>query len=803
MIATLLFATLTVGVYPPVALGRVTLKHDYPIQPVPFTKVHVHDRFWEPRIETNRTITVPYAFKQCEDTGRVANFDNAAAALRGEDTSKKPLPGYPFDDTDIYKVIEGASYCLSVRPDPKLDAYVDGLIKKIAAAQEPDGYLYTARTINPKHPHEWSGAERWVNEEDLSHELYNSGHLFEAAVAHYWATGKSNFLDVAKKNADLLVRTFGPGKRTIWPGHEIVEMGLAKMYRATGNQDYLNLAKFMIDVRGKGNSYSQSEMPVVKQDEAVGHAVRASYLFSGVADVAALTGDQDYVKAIDRLWQNVVDKKLYVTGGIGATGAGEAFGANYELPNSSAYAETCAAVGNDYWNERLFLLHGDAQYVDVFERTLYNGLLSGVGLNGKSFFYANPLASNGRYERSAWFGCACCPGNITRFIASVPGYVYGVRGQDLFVNLFMASDADITMPAGGTLKLKQVTNYPWQGAVHFAVDPSRSAHYTIRVRVPGWARNEASPGDLYTFVDQTSDKYTLKVNGKLVNAPSVSGYAVLNRKWKRGDTIDLNLPMPVRKVRANTNVDADRGLVALQRGPVVYCAEGRDIDGGHVQNIVIPDDASLSAEFKPELLGGVVEVSGKVLGLYKNKDGSLEHRPVQLNCVPYADWANRGRNEMAVWFADTDSAAQVISKFKPPYAQAKVTTSGGTDPWVINDQHQARKSSQPGAFFHWWPKKGTTEWVEYAFPTQTTLTESDLYWFDDTGLGECRPPASWKLFYKDVFGKWLPVETVDTFGVELDKYNVVHFKPVSTSALRLEVTLQSNWSAGIQQWVAK
>src|SRR5579875_356737 len=416
---------------------------DYPVQPVPFTAVHVNDVFWAPRINTNRVVTIPFAFQKCEETGRVNNFVRAAEALRGEphDTT---APGYPFDDTDIYKVIEGASYTLSVQYDPKLDAYVDGLIEKIAAAQEPDGYLYTARTIDPEHPHKWSGKERWVQEEVLSHELYDLGHLYEASVAHYQATGKRSFLNISLKSAELLCNTFGPGKRTIYPGHQIVEMGLVKLYRVTGDERYLALAKFMLDSRGPGgDSYNQAQAKVVDQREAVGHAVRATYMYSGMADVAAMTGDTAYITAIDAIWENVVSKKLYLTGGIGAKREGEAFGDNFELPNLTAYNETCAAVGNDFWNHRLFLLHADAKYIDVMERTLYNGLISGVSLDGKSFFYPNPLASIGGYDRSPWFGVACCPGNITRFMASVPGYMYAHQGDTLYVNLYAASKAQV------------------------------------------------------------------------------------------------------------------------------------------------------------------------------------------------------------------------------------------------------------------------------------------------------------------------------------------------------------------------
>ena len=409
--------------------GAARPAHDYPVQPVPFTAVHLDDVFWAPRIETNRQVTVPFAFQQCELSGRVDNFERAAAVLRGEMLTNKKPPGYPFDDTDLYKVIEGASYTLSVHPDPKLDSYVDSLIAKIGAAQEKDGYLYTTRTIDPQKPHPWAGTARWELEKVDSHELYNLGHLYEAAVAHYQATGKRSLLDIALRTADLLTATFGPGKKSIWPGHQITEMGLVKLYRVTGNERYLDLARFLLDQRGPdgdkgaGRTYNQSQAKIIEQTEAVGHAVRATYMYSGIADVAALTGDQAYLKAVDTIWQNLVARKLYLTGGIGATGSGEAFGADYEMPNMTAYNETCAAIGNDYWNHRLFLLHADAKYVDVMERTLYNGLISGVSLDGKSFFYPNPLESNGQHARSPWFGVACCPGNITRFMASVPGYL--------------------------------------------------------------------------------------------------------------------------------------------------------------------------------------------------------------------------------------------------------------------------------------------------------------------------------------------------------------------------------------------
>jgi DUF1680 family protein len=637
------------------------------VKPVPFTAVHVNDVFWAPRIETNRKVTIPFAFQKDEETGRVDNFIRAAQALRGEPFANHKPPGYPFDDTDVYKVIEGASYTLSVYPDPKLEAYVDGLIAKIAAAQEPDGYLYTARTIDPLHPHPWSGPQRWVLEGVNSHELYDLGHLYEAAVAHYQATGKRTLLDIALRTADLLDRTFGPGKQAIWPGHQIVEMGLAKLYRVTGDQRYLNLAKFMLDVRGPGSeqgagaAYTQSHMKVVDQTEAVGHAVRATYMYSGMADVAALTGDAAYVNALDKIWENVAGKKLYITGGIGATAKGEAFGDNYELPNMTAYNETCAAVGNDYWNHRLFLLHADAKYIDVMERTLYNGLISGVSLDGTTFFYPNPLESTGQHKRSPWFGVACCPGNITRFMASVPGYVYAQRGDALWVNLYMGSTADIKLDNGRTVNMVQETRYPWEGTVKMTVNPDQAAPLAINVRIPGWARNQPVASDLYRYAGKSSSPVVLKVNGKAVPIKLDKGYVSLNRTWKRGDIIELTLPMPVRRVLANDQVAPDRGRVALERGPIVYAAEWVDNPKGQVRNLMLPDSAPLAAEFKPALLHGVTVVKGKAVALANDAQGHVSKTEQEFTAIPYYAWANRGPGQMIVWIPNSEASASPAS----------------------------------------------------------------------------------------------------------------------------------------------
>ena len=628
---------------------------DYAIQGIPFNTVSLNDGFWLPKIETNRTITIPSSFQKCEETGRVENFILASGAKKG-----KFLTVYPFDDTDIYKTIEGAAFSMTVHPDKALDRYVDSLIAIVAAAQEPDGYLYTARTIDPAHPHDWSGNERWVKESELSHELYNSGHLFEAAAAHFIATGKRNLLNIALKNANLLVQVFGPGKRDDAPGHEIVEMGLVRLYRITGEKKYLDLAKFFIDCRGKiPNSkqfYSQSHIPFVQQTEAVGHAVRAAYLYSGVADVAALTGNKEYIDAIDKIWENTVTKKFYITGGIGALHAGEAFGADYELPNLTAYNETCAAIANVYWNYRMFLLHGDAKYIDVLERSLYNNVISGIGLDGKTFFYPNPLESNAKYafnygnklSREPWFDCSCCPTNLCRFMASVPGYIYAQKQEDIYVNLFIGSKTTFKLQKTSVV-LSQQSNYPWDGIISLQVNPTKKSDFALCLRIPGWAQNQPVPGDLYRYVASTPEEIVVKVNGKAVAFTTRDGYAVISRQWKKGDKVEYTLPMNIHRVEANEKVKDDRGKIAIERGPVVYCLEGID-NNNNLNTIILPDNAPLSVKFQPAKLNGINEISGEAIVLEIATDGlSVQTKKQSFTAIPYYAWSNRGISQMKVW----------------------------------------------------------------------------------------------------------------------------------------------------------
>ncbi len=769
---------------------------DYPIQPVPFTAVKVTDTFWAPRIRLNHDVTIPIALKHCYSTGRVDNFLVAGHLKPGT----KFCTEFPFDDTDIYKIIEGASYSLQTYPDKKLEARVDSLITYVASAQEPDGYLYTARTIDPAHPHPWSGLKRWEKESDLSHELYNSGHLFEAAVAHYQATGKKTLLHVALKNADLLVRDFGPGRLHYSPGHQIVEMGLVKLYRTTGKKAYLDLAKFLLDVRGKGQEYSQDHKPVTEQTEAVGHAVRATYMYSGMADVAAITGDKAYVNAIDKIWHDVVDRKYYLTGGIGAEGGHEGFGPDYSLPNMSAYNETCAAIGTIYWNQRLFLLHGDAKYYDVLERTLYNGMLSGVSLSGDRFFYPNPLQSQGQHARSAWFGCACCPSNVCRFIPSMPGYVYAQRGDRIYANLFVNSTASVTL-SGTPVSLAQETKYPWNGDIAFTINPASSKAFELAIRIPGWARNEAVPGELYHFAAQSDNPVTLTINGKKVSYKLEDGYAVLRQTWKKNDVVRLSLPMDIRRVQANPQVKADQDRVALERGPIVYCAEWPDAPDGHVLDYMLPDQARLQATYKPTVLGGAEIITGEAAKVKRTTNGQLETTPAPFTAIPYYAWANRGNGEMAVWLATKPTSAKPTPA---PTLASSSTISASLKTKALaalNDQDTPKNSNDhDNIYYHWWPKKDTMQWVQYTFAKPATVSSVSVYWFDDGPWGGCRIPASWNLLYQTAGGEWQEVKTRTPYTVSKDKFNEVTFEPIQTGALRMLVQLPKDASSGILEW---
>lgn len=636
-----------------------TLNNGYPYEQVPFTQVKISpNSFWGQRIKAARDVTIPLAFSKCETENRYDNFKKAA-----HPSDDNIGTFFTFDDTDVYKTIEGASYVLQTFPDKKLEHYIDSVLDIVAAAQEADGYLYTPRTMNPKHPREWAGPERWSKVEVLSHELYNLGHMVDGAVAHYQATGSTKFLDIAERYADCVIREVGPaeGQHTVVPGHQIAEMALARLYTVTGKQKYIDEAKYFLDYRGKTtirDQYSQSDKPVVKQTQAWGHAVRAGYMYAGMADVAALTGDSSYIKAIDAIWNNIVGRKYYLTGGVGARHSGEAFGADYELPNLTAYNETCAAIAQVYLNQRMFMLHGDAKYIDCLERTLYNGVISGMSVDGGRFFYPNPLACDGKYkfnadntiERQPWFGCACCPSNLCRFIPSLPGYVYAVKDNALYVNLFTAGQATISL-GGKKVQLEQQTQYPWDGDIAISVSKPGPRQFKMLVRIPGWVRGEVVPSDLYRFSDDVKTGYKVTVNGQEVSGDLQNGYLVIERKWKKGDVVRVHFDMEARTVKANDKVTADRGHVAVERGPLVYCAETAD-NNFDIFHFTMPAKPVFKLENRPSLVNGinVLTTEGQVLDT--DASGNITADKATLTLIPYYAWNHRGKGKMAVWLYD-------------------------------------------------------------------------------------------------------------------------------------------------------
>lgn len=617
---------------------------DYPISSVDIRNVKLSDNFWLPKVKTIQKTTISYSFDKCSKEGRMENFLIAGGKMEGKVRGKMP-----FDDTDLYKIIEGASYSMISNPDPALDRYLDSIISIIKTGQEQDGYLTTWFTIDPLNPPaNWvkPSKSRWENEIS-SHELYNSGHLFEAATAHYLATGKKNFLDIALKNADLLVDNFGPGKLMRVPGHQIIETGLVKLYRITQNSNYLELAKFFLDQRGNASghelygAYNQDHLPVTGQEEVVGHAVRGVYMYAGMSDIAVMYNDSDYLNAVKKLWENMIDKKLYITGGIGARHEGESFGDNYELPNLTAYSETCAAIGSVYWNHRLFLLTGDSKYYDVIERTLYNGLISGISLDGTKFFYPNPLESDGKYTfnmgactRQPWFDCSCCPTNLIRFIPSVPNLIYATNKDTLYINLFISNDADCLVNKN-KVSIRQNSDFPWDGNIGLTVNPEKSEKFTVKIRVPSWARNQVTPGALYSYIEKDSGKFDVKINGKKEKPVYKNGYVEINKTWKKGDKVEVNFPMSVHRVMTNKEVKSNQNLVALEYGPVVYCAEEID-NGDQISKMKINDKTKFSVEKRNNLLDGV-----NVITCSASDD--------KLVFVPYYSWSNRGIGKMKVW----------------------------------------------------------------------------------------------------------------------------------------------------------
>ena len=599
--------------------GCQTSKEDIKEQPlkmieqIDFSHVKINDNFWSPRLSKHVSATLPVCIDQIENqTGRIRNFENAA---KGEGEHS----GIFFDDSDVYKALEGMAYSLINNPDPELEKKADEWIDKFAAAQQPDGYINTFYTL--------TGLDkRWTNMD--KHEMYCAGHMIEAGVAYYQATGKRKLLDVCIRMTDHMMSQFGPGKRHWVPGHEEIELALVKLYQTTQEQKYLDFAYWLLEERGHGHGtmgdegkwdpvYYQDIVPVRRLTDISGHAVRCMYLYCGMADVAALKNDTGYIAAIDRLWDDVVHRNMYITGGIGSSRDNEGFTEDYDLPNLDAYCETCASVGMVLWNQRMNQLTGDSKYIDILERSLYNGALAGISLGGDRFFYVNPLESKGDHHRQEWYGCACCPSQISRFLPSIGNYIYGTSNEAIWVNLYIGNSTEINTD-NTNVTLRQETNYPWDGTVKLTVTPSNPLKKEIRLRIPSWC-----------------EQYTLSVNGQLVKAPTEKGYAVLNKEWKQGDVISLSMEMPVKLMTADPRVKQNIGKRAIQRGPLVYCMEEVD-NPQDFDNLKIAANTSFNAQFNPKLLNGITTIKATT-------------NELAITLIPYYTWDNRKAGKMKVW----------------------------------------------------------------------------------------------------------------------------------------------------------
>jgi len=780
---------------------KETVSGDYPIKPLPFTSVRLTDNFWSPRVKKNSELTIPIAFHHCETTGRIKNFEIAG----GLDTGKFQTI-YPFDDSDVFKIIEGASFSLQTFPDPALEAYLDAIIYKISLAQEDDGYLYTNRTIAEMHGgkglHEWAHEKRWLNDSILSHELYNLGHLYEAAAAHYQATGKKSLLGIALKSADLVIKDIGWDRLKVFPGHQVIEMGLVKLYRITGEKKYLDEARFFLDYRGPfGEQYNQAHQKVTDQDKAVGHSVRATYMYSGMADIAALENDSAYLKAITAIWEDLVFGKMYLTGGIGATGGNEGFADPYVLPNMSAYCETCASIGDIFFNHRLFLLHGQAKYIDILEKTLYNSMLSGVSLSADRFFYPNPLESAGQHQRSPWFGCACCPSNVVRLIPSIPGYIYAQKADTVYVNLYISNEATLEI-GEDTVRLSQKTNYPWDGKIEISVNPDRKKKISIMFRIPGWAENAAIPGNLYKFTEKNSEKTEFLVNGEPADALMSDGYAIITRKWQKGDKIEFELKMEPRKIIADQRVWADGNKIAMQRGPLIYCAEWPDNNTGNILNLMLDEDARFTEHKYSSLSKDVIVLKSTAYQTKRNLRGGVDRMKAEpLKLIPYYLWNNRGPGQMMVWLPVSEFVTRPLPAATLAYQSTVKSSKVASDYSAVNDQIvPLYPGDRSPSNLNWWPVRNQWEYIQYDFPQPERISKAKVYWFDDAPDGGCRIPSDWEVLYLNG-NIWEPVKAYNKYKVTRDRLDSIMFQPVVTSSVKLKILSQRRYSSGIYEWI--
>jgi len=782
---------------------------DYPIKPVSFTEVRFADKFWQPRIETNRVTTIPFALKKTEPA---VEYLNAARCKNLGLQNVPKVEPHRFHTSDLYKVIEGAAYSLQTCTDTNLEKKLDDIIEVIEGAQTKDGYLYVAHILGINDGGMGKGRYDFVLH---SHELYNIGHLYEAAVAYFRATGKRKLLDVAIKSAKHVNKVFfGKDGINQAPGHQEIEIGLVKLYRATGDKLFLDMAQKFLDIRGvnlklEGSEimdaqYAQQHKPVIEQTEPVGHSVRAVYMYSAMADIAALTGESTYIKAIDTIWENMVNKKMSLTGGIGVNKKTESFGKDYDLPNLKVYNETCAAIGNMFFNHRMFLLHGEAKYFDVFERILFNGFLAGINIEGNKFFYTNPLEADGKYifnhgkkERSEWFGCACCPVNILRTMAQLSGYMYAHNDDNLYVCLYGQSKAEIQFPEA-KVEIEQTTEYPWSGKIKLSINPEEKTNFSLHLRIPGWSQNKPVPGDLYVSASGQTRQTSIILNGKKINFEIKKGFAVIKRDWKKGDIVQLDIPMTIKKIKSNPKIKYNKNKIAFERGPIIYCAE--EIDNKvKTQLIYIPEKTELESIEKKEKFGKIIALTGKAHAFVQSDDKEIE-----FTAIPYYAWQNRGIGSMSVWLTDNSNDAkkagavelerESLGKVTASYFYPNESLSSILDEYEPENSHDINVSRC--TFF---PHKGTAEWFQINFPKKRKVEIVSVYWFDDSPNGGCKVPESWELEYKSN-EKWekFPIYITDGYRDFKDQYNVVHAgKEFQTDALRIKIKLQKSFSAGI------
>ena len=807
------------------ALFVGTATADYPLRPVPFNEVEMTSDFWRPRLVTQRETLVPFAFERTQPG--VEHLKAARDFLAG-----KKVEGHRahrFIDSDLYKVMEGAAYLLQLRRDPELEAKLDELADVIAGAQDANGYLYPSHTTGVGKAKNMMGDAPYTFVVH-SHELYNVGHLYEAAIAYYQATGKRKLLDVVEKNAQHINQVFFIGDPKYnngkpirqAPGHQELELALVKLHRVTGKPLYLEMARKFLEIRGvtyvpdgegvMSPTYAQQHAPVTQQKEAVGHAVRATYLYSAMADVGTLTAEPGYGRALDRIWGNITNTRMHITGGLGAVHGIEGFGPQYELPNADAFNETCAAVGNVLFNYRMFLLHKDARYLDVAEVALLNNVLAAVNLEGNRFFYVNPLEADGKHPfnhgtagRAPWFGTACCPSNMARLLPQVPGMTYAHDDRDVYITFYAESRTEITLD-DVKVELQQQTAYPNDGEVSLVVNPAKPKQFRVLLRIPTWARKQFVPGALYRYVDTSNEAVSLTVNGEDASLQLDKGFVAIDRQWKAGDRVQLTLPMPVRISECHPAVKANQNRIALTRGPFVLCAEGVD-NGGATQRFFFakhPQVADAEVSTKTIDAGSFLQV--RIGAQAVTADKSVENSPLVL--TPYYAWNNRGVGSMTVWFPrDPDLAVfnphllpkeSVFSKVTASHTFADDTVT------AIGDGKMPRFSS--GKTVPRWtsrPQKDKQQWVEARFHTAKSLRSVGVYWMQDRF--DVRFPAEWSLEVEQN-GQWKPFElyVTDRYDTRANQYNVVHpAAPIRCEAIRVRMTPKKDACVGILEMIAE